>query len=82
MITTVRPEFITYNGRQCEQRQYVVLRESANPNGRSYRVISCPFCESSVVAYIWSLSGGGKRCHCKVMFDAYGWAIDDRKKKP
>lgn len=30
--------------------------------GRSYCYITCPFCSTTVRAYIWSLAGVGKRC--------------------
>jgi hypothetical protein len=36
--------------------------------GASYCYIWCPWCKSKTRAYIWSLSGGGKRCDgCGVM---------------
>jgi len=25
-------------------------------------LITCPFCETDVIAYVWSLAGGGKKC--------------------
>lgn len=38
--------------------------------------IHCPFCEAVVTAYIWSLSGGGKRCDgCGAMFGTGGDAF-------
>ena len=30
--------------------------------------IDCPFCGVEVKAYLWSLSGGGKRCECGAIF--------------
>ena len=30
--------------------------------GRSTVWITCPFCDTKVEAYIWSLAGSGKRC--------------------
>ena len=30
--------------------------------GRSSILIRCPFRDASFVAYIWSISGGGKKC--------------------
>ena len=32
--------------------------------GRSTAHIDCPFCGDSVLVYLWSLSGSGKRCAC------------------
>lgn len=46
--------------------------------GKTRIGIRCPFCEAEVVAYVWSLAGGGKRCSCGAMFSAYGNA---RKKR-
>lgn len=34
--------------------------------GRSRCYITCPFCQTTCLAYTWSLAGGGKRCpQCK-----------------
>jgi len=36
--------------------------------GRAHGTMDCPWCETSNKVYIWSLSGGGKRCeNCKCM---------------
>ena len=40
--------------------------------GRSYCYITCPFCNESVKAYIWSLAAGGKRCSCGALHTNYG----------
>lgn len=40
--------------------------------GKSYCHIICPFCFARVRAYIWSLSGGGKRCPCGALHDNNG----------
>lgn len=32
--------------------------------GRSYCYIKCPYCAQETKAFIWSLSGGGKKCEC------------------
>ena len=35
-------------------------------NGGSYYEIICPFCNSDIIAYAWSLTGVGKKCeNCK-----------------
>jgi hypothetical protein len=48
--------------------------------GRSSVTIHCPFCRGEVTAFLWSLAGGGKRCHCGALFSGYGlayrWAPD------
>jgi hypothetical protein len=44
--------------------------------GRSYCCITCPFCDTEVRAFIWSLAGSGKRCPgCKAMHTNYGNTI-------
>ena len=40
--------------------------------GRSYCYITCPFCGTEVKTYIWSLSGGGKRCPCGALHGSLG----------
>ncbi len=42
-------------------KPFTVLRRISE-SGRSRILIECPFCETETWAYIWSLSGGGKKC--------------------
>lgn len=47
--------------------------------GRSRGTATCPFCGRDNIVYLWSLSGGGKRCQnhdCRA-FLAYGAAYRD-----
>lgn len=61
-----------------EQRPYT--REgNYSQMGKSYTYITCPFCNDTVKAYIWSLAGSGKKCTCGVLHGSYGWSM---KKKP
>jgi hypothetical protein len=32
--------------------------------GRQYCKVDCPFCNRVVNCYLWSISGGGKKCEC------------------
>lgn len=32
--------------------------------GRTRHLLTCPFCLASVLAYLWSRAGSGKRCSC------------------
>ena len=62
-------------GNSITQRKYDCYHGSSR-HGRSTMKIECPFCKEMNVAYLWSLSGGGKRCEgCGAMFgphaDAY-----------
>lgn len=40
--------------------------------GKTRVVLRCPFCKGEVTAYVWSLSGGGKRCGCGAMAGGEG----------
>lgn len=43
--------------------------------GRSRILIRCPFCSTLFSAFVWSLSGGGKKCpHCGAMHGSTGQA--------
>lgn len=41
-------------------------------SGRSYTYLQCPFCNTAnIKAFIWSLSGGGKKCpECKAVLSS------------
>lgn len=43
--------------------------------GMSSVRLTCPFCGESVIAYVWSLAGTGKRCPCGAMHFAGGTSI-------
>ena len=49
------------NTDRVERREYQ-RTATVSVFGRSYCYITCPFCRCDVKAFIWSLSGGGKRC--------------------
>ena len=66
-----------------ETRDYKVISRRAE-FGRTSILIECPFCLGRVRAYLWSLSGCGKRCSCGAMFCSIGYATkekDDGKRK-
>lgn len=43
--------------------------------GRRRAKCDCPFCGTSFTVFVWSLSGGGKRCPtCRAMFTSSGSA--------
>jgi len=41
-------------------------------NGKSHFFIDCPFCGSTVKAYVFSISGGGKKGCCGAMHSSRG----------
>lgn len=40
--------------------------------GRSTVDIDCPFCGVTTTAYVWSLSGSGKKCVCGAKHGIFG----------
>ena len=56
-----------------DSREYVELSERRE-FGTSRVILRCPFCGRRVVAYIWSMAGGGKRCECGAIFGSLGQA--------
>jgi len=43
--------------------------------GKSRVLIECPFCKEEFWAYIWSISGGGKKCTgCGAKHNGWGYA--------
>ena len=62
-------------GNSITQRRYECYYGSSR-HGKSTVRIKCPFCDEMNIAYIWSLSGGGKRCEdCGSMFGSHGEAF-------
>lgn len=62
----------------CEIREHQ-RGPTVSQFGRSRCQIICPFCATTCTAYIWSLSGGGKRCPgCRAMHTSWGTTIKDR----
>lgn len=47
-----------------------VLRAGLKPPSSNYSICRCPWCQSEVRAYWWSLAGGGKRCDCGAKLDS------------
>lgn len=64
-----RTAFSDIHGGACESRLYTYSNVRARV-GRTSLDIRCPFCEQRVTAFLWSLSGGGKRCDCGAIFSA------------
>lgn len=56
---------------EIEQRPHSV-REGRSTMGRKQVYIYCPFCRSEILAYAWSLAGGGKRCDCGALHGTRG----------
>lgn len=63
--------------RTCEwdtTKEEIEYTRSPGPStmGRSIVYITCGFCGKTVTAYLWSLAGGGKKCPCGALHNAYG----------
>lgn len=57
-----------------ETRQINVHHKGLEPPSSVTLYFYCPFCRDEVKAYLWSLSGGGKRCGCGAFFYSRGRA--------
>lgn len=57
---------------ECESREYHVTRRTVERPSSVVWYFDCPWCEAEIKAYLWSLSGGGKRCQCGAIFGARG----------
>lgn len=63
-----------YNRSDNAAREFEVL-ERVSQMGKSRVLIECPFCFATFWAFIWSISGGGKKCHnCGAMHGSFGRA--------
>lgn len=47
---------------ECETREYRVTRRTVERPSSVVWYFDCPWCGAVIKAYLWSLSGGGKRC--------------------
>jgi hypothetical protein len=64
-----------------ERKAKLISRGSEH--GRSYYIVACPFCTNHIKAFIWSLSGCGKRCEdCSALMTSsgsvYQWKWPDK----
>lgn len=75
---------VEYNRSENAQREFKVLRRYSEM-GRSRVIIECPFCQTQFAAYIWSISGGGKKCEnkkCGAMHTSFGVAYPVAGREP
>jgi len=72
----------TWDDRKAaEKREHKSTCRNSKQAGKSSYWITCPFCDKEVIAYVWSIAGGGKRCpNCGAMHSYYG--TSHRKKNP
>lgn len=56
---------------RCEARDSKTISHTSEM-GRSRVKLECPFCGAWVTAFLWSLSGSGKRCTCGAIARATG----------
>lgn len=63
-----------YNRSANAGRDFVVL-ERLREMGKTRVHIECPFCFARFWAYVWSISGGGKKCpNCGAIHGSFGVA--------
>lgn len=60
------------NKPECERLDYKVVSTGLEHPSSIVWYIECPFCLNEVKAFLWSLSGGGKRCGCGALFGSHG----------
>lgn len=58
--------------RGAEKRGYAVHRQGLEYPSSITWYFDCPWCGHEIKAYLWSLSGGGKRCACGAIFGTGG----------
>lgn len=60
------------NSNRIESRQINSYTRKIVEHGRTRIRYVCPFCKATVEAYLWSLSGAGKRCLCGALTGSGG----------
>lgn len=51
-----------------DQRHIEVHKTGLEHKSSNTIYFHCPFCTIEVKAYVWSWTGGGKRCECGALF--------------
>lgn len=74
-----KAEDFTAHPDKIESRKFKVVDEYIEHPSSVVIEFDCPFCHIAVKAYLWSLSGGGKRCKCGAFFSRHGVARHWRK---
>lgn len=75
---------VEYNRSDNAKREFKTGRRDS-AMGRSRIEIECPFCLTRFWAYIWSISGGGKKCEnkaCGAMHTSFGVAYPVAGREP
>ena len=54
---------VTYRGDERRQHTGIYGLVSLG-RGRKLGKVDCPFCNTAVDCYLWSISGSGKKCKC------------------
>jgi len=62
------------NTTERERRQYTSFNHRSR-FGKSSVDIECPFCRAITTAFIWSLSGSGKKCTCGALHGGWGFTL-------
>ncbi len=68
------PTFAQIHSDNIERRDFEVHGEDVEYPSSRVIFFDCPFCQTEVKAYTWSLAGGGKRCSCGALFTHGGYA--------
>lgn len=57
---------------RVDEREFTAVYHRPTATGQIQMRLTCPFCHGDTTAYLWSLSGGGKRCPCGAYFGSRG----------
>lgn len=77
-----KTRYADINKPECEHREYRVTRTGMERPSSRIVYIECPFCKDEVKCYVWSISGGGKRCGCGALLSSTGEAHKMPERKP
>jgi hypothetical protein len=57
--------------RKFLNREFKIIKNCPRPNGRSFYLVECPFCNSQFPMQKWGM-GRGKRCDCGALLYKLG----------
>jgi len=66
----------------AEERKFQVHTQYVERPSSIVWEFACPWCGDDVKAYLWSMSGGGKRCLCGAIFSSCGYGYKIRRLVP
>lgn len=68
----MKTTFSDQHNPNCERKPFTVTGRGLERPSSRIVYFNCPWCETEIKAYVWSLNGGGKRCECGAIFSGRG----------